>query len=86
MCMAQSIGFVDQHAPHYVCKLHKVLYGLRQELRAWFDKLKTTLLHWGFENSKSNTSLFVHKLASKLLLMLVYIDDILITSDDINMI
>ena len=77
--MTQSIGFIDQHAPHHVCKLHKALYGLKQAPRAWFDKLKTVLLDWGFENSKFDISFFIHKFASKLLLLLVYVDDILIT-------
>ena len=66
--------------------LHKALYDLKQVPRAWFDKLKTTLLHWSFENSKFDTSLFIHKSASKLLLLLVYVDDILIIGDDTDLI
>ncbi|KAM6556114.1 hypothetical protein CsatB_003133 [Cannabis sativa] len=42
--MYQPKGFEDSEKPDFVCKLHKSLYGLRQSPRAWFDKLKTTLL------------------------------------------
>ena len=44
--MRQPEGFVDPQRPDFVCKLHKVLYGLKQALRAWFDKLKNSLIQW----------------------------------------
>ncbi|KAH9736625.1 retrovirus-related pol polyprotein from transposon RE1 [Citrus sinensis] len=48
--------------------------------RAWFDKLKQVLTaQWGFQNSKSDTSLFFKKVQSHLLLVLVYVDDIIVT-------
>lgn len=37
--MCQPPGFVDKNNPHYVCKLQKALYRLKQSLRAWFTKL-----------------------------------------------
>lgn len=55
----QPEGFVNAKKSSYVCKLKKALYGLKQALRAWFEKLRTTLTEWGFHNSKSNTSMFI---------------------------
>ncbi|KAH9745091.1 retrovirus-related pol polyprotein from transposon RE1 [Citrus sinensis] len=52
--MSQPEGFIDSKRPDFVCKLHKALYGLKQAPRAWFDKLRNSLMQWGFENSKSN--------------------------------
>ncbi|XP_031280369.1 endoglucanase 15-like [Pistacia vera] len=57
--MSQPIGFEDPARPSYVCKLNKALYGLKHALRAWFDKPKTALYHKGFQNSVSDSSLFV---------------------------
>ena len=80
--MNQPQGFEDKQFPTHVCKLHKAIYGLRQAPRAWFDRLRTSLLRSGFINSKADTSLFFKRHHSKLLLILVYVDDILITGDD----
>ncbi len=37
--MEQPRGYVDQTHPNLVCRLKKTLYGLKQALRAWSDKI-----------------------------------------------
>jgi hypothetical protein len=80
--MEQPHGFVDSQKSSFVCKLNKALYGLKQAPRAWFFKLKTALQKWGFVSSLSDVSLFVKRLGSKVIYLLVYVDDILITGND----
>ncbi|KAK4265765.1 hypothetical protein QN277_026778 [Acacia crassicarpa] len=46
--MSQLPGFRDSKHPGFICKLTKAIYGLKQAPRAWFDRLRTTLLSWGF--------------------------------------
>ena len=36
--MEQPPGYVAQGESHKVCRLKKAIYGLKQSLRAWFDK------------------------------------------------
>ena len=76
--MIQPPGFCDPQFPSHVCKLRKSLYGLKHAPRAWFDKLFTTLISLGFQHSTSDASLFVLK-APVLVIVLVYVDDILVT-------
>lgn len=79
--MTQPKGFEDPEHPHYVCKLLKSIYGLKQAPRAWYEKLKKCLLQLGFQRSTSDFSLFYKTTDGALLLILVYVDDILITGD-----
>ena len=79
--MSQPDGFVDQAKPTYVCKLHKALYNLKQAPRSWFETLRGALLTWGFHNYVSDNSLFYSNKHGRMLLLLVYVDDILITDD-----
>ncbi|KAM6578484.1 hypothetical protein CsatB_030321 [Cannabis sativa] len=77
--MAQPPGFVDNEHPHFVCKLHKAIYGLRQAPRAWFEKLKHVLLSFGFLCAKADPSLFYRHTSAHSTFLLVYVDDILVT-------
>lgn len=59
--MEQQKGFVDPHRPHFVCKLNKALYGIKQAPLAWFNKLKFFLIGLGFRFCLFDTSLFVQQ-------------------------
>lgn len=80
--MRQPEGFIDNSKPNHVCLLKKALYSLRQAPRAWYDQLSNALLQWGFTNSTSDISLFIYKKVDKIILLLVYVDDILVTGND----
>ena len=78
--MFQPPGFVDPQFPNFVCHLNKALYGLTQASKAWFHKLRMTLLQFGFQSSRADASLFIYHTASDTTLILVYVDNILVTT------
>jgi histone deacetylase 1/2 len=78
--MKQPPGYENPSAPYHVCKLDKSLYGLKQAPRAWFAKLSSKLQELGFLASKADTSLFIYIKSGIIIFVLVYVDDIIVTS------
>jgi hypothetical protein len=64
----------------FVCKLNKSLYGLKQAPRTWFLRFTSLLSKLGFRGSKSDTSLFVLHRGSSIAYLLLYVDDIILTT------
>ncbi|WP_353805846.1 reverse transcriptase domain-containing protein, partial [Acinetobacter baumannii] len=77
--MTQPPGSVDPRFPQHVCKLQKSLYGLKQAPRAWYTRLKTFLQGLGFTCCVHDTSLFTRHSTHGTVILLVYVDDIIIT-------
>lgn len=65
-----------------VCKLKKALYGLKQAPCARFLKLINYLQQCGFFNTKSDTSLFGLVEEVDITILLVYVNDIIITGNN----
>ncbi|GJT01739.1 retrovirus-related pol polyprotein from transposon TNT 1-94 [Tanacetum coccineum] len=62
-----------------VCKLSKSLYGLKQASRQWNHELTKLLLSLGYVQSKNDYSLLVKTKDEEFTVVLVYVDDMLIT-------
>nr|GEU62915.1 ribonuclease H-like domain-containing protein [Tanacetum cinerariifolium] len=65
-----------------VCRLKKSLYGLKQAPKQWNAKLTQPLVEHGFNQSKSDYSLFTKSLNGKFIALLIYVDDIIITGNN----
>lgn len=77
--MIQPLGFTDPSKPHHLCKLQKLVYGLKQALRAWYEALQNFLISIGFHTSNVNHYLFVKKDQQFIIYLLIYVDEILLT-------
>lgn len=80
--MSQPLASSHSQYPNHVCRLQKALYGLKQAPQAWFSRPSNKLIEFGFLASKSKTSLLMYKYHSFIMYVLIYVDDIIITSSD----
>ena len=63
-------------------KLHKALYRLKQAPRAWFSRIEAYIFNEGFISSSSEQTLFIKQKRGKILIVSIYVDDLLFTSND----
>lgn len=68
--------------PSHVCRLRKSLYGLKQDSRQWYAQLSSALATRGFTSSLNDYSLFFEVTDDLINLLVVYVDDILITGNN----
>jgi hypothetical protein len=78
--MIQPQGFVSKLYPSdFVCRLKKSLYGLKQAPRAWNERFTSFLPSLGFQASLVDPSLFVQHFSLSIVILLLYVDDIILT-------
>nr|GEX89655.1 hypothetical protein [Tanacetum cinerariifolium] len=68
--VTQIIGFEDPDYPDKVYKVVKVLYGLHQAPRAWYETLANYLLKNGFQRGKIDQTLFIKRKKGELIFFL----------------
>ena len=82
--------YIEQ-APSYVgigdhskvCRLHQEIYGLKQSPRAWFTKFSELIRCQGFSACKVEPTVFRRSTTSRCVMLAVYVDDMLITGNDL---
>ena len=62
----------------------KSLHGLKQSPRAWFDRFLQAMIRYGFRQSQGDHTLFIkHSSKGKVTALIVYVEDIVLTGDDL---
>nr|GEV00723.1 copia protein [Tanacetum cinerariifolium] len=78
--MHQPMGFRDSSYPNHVCLLKKLLYGLKQASRAWYQRFAEFVSTIGFVDIKCDYSLFIYRRGRDVAYLLLYVDDIILTT------
>ena len=78
--MAQPPRFESKG--EYVCHLKKSIYGLKQSPCGWFDKFRKAIVSYGMTRSQVGHSIFFNKVRTGIVILVVYVDDIVITVSD----
>ena len=73
--------FVDSNK---VCHLQRALYGLKQTPQAWFAKFSSTISCLGYMASHYDSALFLCCTDKGTILLLLHVDDMIITGDDFS--
>ncbi|RDX88728.1 hypothetical protein CR513_29636, partial [Mucuna pruriens] len=68
------LGFYSHNEKNKVCKLKKVLYGLKQSPQTWFGRFSQVMISLRYKQSQCDHNLFIkHYPYGKLTLLLVYV-------------
>ena len=66
----------------YSIKLQRLLYGLKQSGRMWYNRLSDYLLNKGYVNNPICPCVFIKKTTSGFVIIVVYVDDVNIIGTD----
>jgi ATP-binding cassette subfamily B (MDR/TAP) protein 1 len=83
--MEQPEGFLVKGKEDYVCKLKKSLYSLKQAPRQWYMKFESVMGEQGYKRCSSDHCVFIQRFSGDdYIIMLLYVDDILIVSNNVS--
>ncbi|KAF3773518.1 Retrovirus-related Pol polyprotein from transposon TNT 1-94 [Nymphaea thermarum] len=77
--MSMPPGYVQEGK---CCHLKKALYGLKQSPRAWFERLRIVMRSTGYRQGNGDHTLFIKQRNGLVSLLLVYVDDMIVTGSD----
>uniref|UniRef100_A0ABD2XKV9 Retrovirus-related Pol polyprotein from transposon TNT 1-94 n=1 Tax=Trichogramma kaykai TaxID=54128 RepID=A0ABD2XKV9_9HYME len=80
--ISEGLQCSDQVRKSKVCKLHRALYGLKISPKRWNEKFTETAKRLGLTTHVNEPCLFTWRKGEKFLLLLLYVDDMLIASND----
>ena len=69
-----------------VCWLNKLLYGLKHEPHAWYEKIDHFFISLGFKCCESDHNIYVLHVYGDTLTVALYVDDLIITRNNVNLI
>ena len=83
--MVQPGNFVSGDLKNMVCKLTKSIYGIKQASHQWYHKFRQVILSFGFEMNLIDDYVYHKFSGSKYIFLVLYVDDILLATNDIGM-
>ena len=75
-------GFETFNKESHVCRLKRALYGLKQAPHAWYTRIDNYFTGLGFTKSEADANLYHIVVKGKMLIIILYVDDLILTGDD----
>ena len=82
----QLDGLIIKGQENKVYKLKGSLYGLNQSSRQWYRTFHLAMIEFGFVVNRLDHCVYIMKSGSSFTILSLYVDDILLASNDLNMI
>ena len=79
-------GFESKGQERKVCRLNRSIYELKQSSRIWYLRFHQAILQFEFTMVEENYCVYLKRSNEKLLTMTLYVDEILMFSNDLEMI
>ena len=79
------MGFLVEGKEDMVCKLNKSIYGLKQASRQWHLKFNDIIVFFGFKKNIVDRCIYLKVNVSKVIFLILYIDDILLATNDLGL-
>ena len=80
--MMQPDSFEVKGLQYLLCRLKKFIYGLKQASRQWYLKINQVISDFDFKKNIVDQCIYHKFKESRLLFLVVYVDDILLASND----
>ena len=80
--MEPPLGSIDYGRPNIVWKLKKSLYGLKQASHTWYQKAKQEFLTLAVTRSDADHSVFVYDDDECICIITLYVDGLMLVSND----
>lgn len=79
--MKVPLSFKPHSKGQKVCKLEKVLYGLKQSPRAWFGRFAKVTIAMGYKQSQRDDMVVKHLALRGVMILFEYVDDAVVIRD-----
>jgi hypothetical protein len=76
--------FTNEQTIGKVCRLKKSLYVLKQSSCVWFDRFRRAMCDMGYYQCNGDRTVFYKHQGSCITILAFYVDDIVITGDDVK--
>ena len=83
--MVQLENYMSGDTKSIVCKLKKFIYELKKVSQQWYCKIHSEIISFGFEINLLNEFIYLKFCGSKFIFLVLYVDDILLASNDKDM-
>ena len=84
--MDQPIGFASKGQDDKVYRLKRSIYGLKQSSRAWYFRFQEAIIFFGLSMVSEDHCVYVKKTTKGIMFLTLYVDDILLGRNIMQMI